>query len=299
MADHTKIQWTEATWSPVTGCTKTSEGCVKCYIDRTPPFRMAHRRFDKPGIGGTTGVMLHPERLDIPLHWRKPRRVFVCSLADLFHTDVPDDFVAEVFATMALAPQHTFQVLTKRHARLRALLNNDRFRLKVYNAAHAKAHTMRGFPDASVAWPLPNVHVGVSAENQHWADMRIPALLETPAAVRWVSAEPLLGPIRLHRWWTAGFDAGYGPAIDWLVAGGESGAGARPCDPDWIRALVEQCREGVTAPFVKQLGGVWAKDTFVGGRPVSAVDSKGGNWDLWPSDLRVREYPAAREAVTA
>lgn len=133
MADKTNIEWTQATWSPVTGCTRVSEGCTRCYIERTPPFRMAGRRFDGDHIGATTGVQLHPERLEIPLRWRKPRRVFVCSMADLFHDQVPDEYIARVFVVMALAPRHTFQVLTKRHARMRSLLNSREFYAAVYD----------------------------------------------------------------------------------------------------------------------------------------------------------------------
>jgi protein gp37 len=314
MADNTKIQWTEATWSPVTGCTRTSSGCLKCYIDRTPPFRMAGRKFNSPDIGGTTGVILHPDRLTAPMRWRKPRRIFVCSLADLFHQDVPGQFIAEVFAVMALSPQHTYQVLTKRHARLRSLLSGEPFRTAVEVAINRFADDP-AFPlgkddrrriQASESggawpwtWPLPNVWVGVSAEDQEWADVRIPALLDTPAAVRWVSAEPLLGPISLRREWIGGPANGYGPAVQWLVAGGESGPNARWCDPDWIRSLVDQCRDGVTAPFVKQLGSGWARDWSVGGELVARSDPKGGNWDLWPDVLRIREYPTSREAVAA
>lgn len=288
MSDGTKIQWTEATWSPVTGCTKISDGCVNCYIERTPPFRMAHRRFSLPVIGGTTGVKLHSDRLPVPIRWRKPRRIFVCSLADLFHDEVPTRFIAEVFAVMSLAPQHTFQVLTKRHARLRSVLNSDEFRAMVDGARMARGH--QPLPgDGPVV--LDHVWIGVSAESQQWANARIPALLATPAAVRWVSAEPLIGPIAMRPEWTAG--------LDWLVAGAESGPGSRPCDPDWIRSLIDQCRAGRTVPFVKQLGSVWARDTFVGGRPVSATDPKGGDWDFWDASLRVREYPADRAAVPA
>src|SRR6266540_569991 len=127
MSATSRIEWTDASWNPVTGCTRTSEGCLRCYIDRTPPFRMAHRRFDGPGIGATTGVKLHADRLGIPTRWRTHRRVFVCSLADLFHQQVPDRFIAEVFAVASIAAQHTFQVLTKRHARLRSLLNSAGF----------------------------------------------------------------------------------------------------------------------------------------------------------------------------
>lgn len=196
MANNSKIEWTQITWNFITGCTKVSDGCVNCYIERTPPFRMAGRKFDKPGIGGATGVKLHSDRLHWPItKWRKPSLIFVNSLADLFHEDVPDEFIAKAFAVMRSAPQHTFQVLTKRHARMRSLLRTLRFEGMVVEAALGL-----GMPYATEPWPLPNVWVGVSVENQQWADIRIPALLETPAAVRWLSCEPLLGPLEISRW---------------------------------------------------------------------------------------------------
>lgn len=298
MSTTTTISWTEATWSPVTGCTRISPGCENCYIERTTPFRVERRKFNLPVIGGTTGVKLHSDRLGIPMKWRQPRRIFVCSMADLFHEQVPGRFIADVFAVMSLAPQHSYQVLTKRHGRMRSILSSVNFRPMV-NAARAA----RGADPLPGSGPvvLPQVWLGVSAENQRWADIRIPALLDTPAAVRWVSAEPLLGPIVLNEAWQ-----GWGspstwvkPSLDWLVAGGESGPGARECDPRWIRHLVADCAAGGTAPYVKQLGSVWARDTFVGGQPVSKTDPKGENPNFWPADLRVQKYPAASEAVLA
>lgn len=271
MSERTKIEWTEATWSPVTGCTRVSPGCERCYIERTPPFRMAHRRFDRDGIGGTTGVLLHPERLGRPLRWRKPRRVFVCSMADLFHKDVPDDYIVRVWNTIRRAPQHTFQVLTKRHDRMRSLLNSEDFQEEVHRAVGVG----RNRPELAHyrKWPLPNIHLGVSVENQWAAKTRIPALLSTPAAVRWISAEPLLESVSLTHmdvedrapgmyWINAltGRNTDMGrpcpdvASLDWVVAGGESGPDARPMHPDWVRSLRDQC---VTAgvPFLfKQWG---------------------------------------------
>lgn len=266
MADQSRIEWTDATWNPVTGCTRISEGCRHCYIERTPPFRMAGRKFSTGEVGGTTGVLLHPERLAQPLHWTKPRRVFVNSLADLFHDDVTDEYLAEVFSVMARASRHTFQVLTKRPARMRSLLTRPSFR---DNLAHL------------AGWPLPNVWLGTSTEDQETADRRIPVLLDTPAAVRWISAEPLLGPIDLdgplvdgHRprltYWLTGRphwgaeerDASglmlqpleIGPRLDWVVVGGESGPGARPMHPAWARSLRDQCARAEVPFHFKQWG---------------------------------------------
>lgn len=302
MSDKTHIQWTAgddgtagATWNPVTGCTKISEGCTRCYIERTPPFRMQHRKFDKPGIGGTTGVLLHPERLWQPAKWRVPRRVFVNSLSDLFHDDVPDEFIGSVFDVMAQTPQHTYQILTKRPARMRALLT--RWQQQADGRPHAAA-SFRRFDlmwCEPPVWPLPNVWVGVSAESQKWADIRIPLLMRTPAAIRFVSAEPLLGPLNVARYVfdePSGLPGDWTRGLDWLIAGGESGPGARPMDPAWAASLVKQCQDVGTAVFVKQLGTVWAKEN-------GAADRKGGDIDEWPADLRVRQFPPDVAAVTA
>lgn len=307
MSDNTKISWSEATWNVVTGCTKVSDGCLNCYIDRTPPFRMQHRKFDEPGIGGTTGVLLHPERLDWPMRWRKSRRIFVNSLADLFHDQVSDDFIARVWAVMATSAEHTFQVLTKRPARMRALLNSTDFRGLVDEHWH---RVMAQRPSRKQClpgtWPLPHVWVGTSTENQKTADLRIRQLLETDAAVHWISAEPLLGPIDLGAaapvpyereqggFWRYGARTGlhgegkvWVPAppaqLAWVVCGGESGPGARPMDLAWARSLRDQCaRAGIPFHF-KQGGSVLGREW--GGH------SKGGDPASWPEPFP-REYPA-------
>lgn len=269
MADKTGIEWTDATWNPVTGCTEVSPGCDHCYAKT---FAERWR--------GTTGhyfengfdVQLRPDKLGQPMHWKKPRKVFVNSMSDLFHDAVPDDFIAEVFAVMLACPQHTFQVLTKRHGRMRALLNAEDFRDRV--AAHVSGGAYR-FSDGGVPWPLPNLWLGVSAENQQWADIRIPALLDTPAAVRFVSAEPLLGHIeffgspanpgpairrvgvQLHPsgpWGPAEYDYDHQFGIDWVIVGGESGHGARPMHPGWVRDIRDQCVATDTAFLFKQWG---------------------------------------------
>lgn len=257
MADGTKIEWTDATWNVVIGCDKVSPGCDHCYAIRT-----AHRFQEHPNPavvaayagteqgGDWTGrVNLVESRLDLPLRWKRPRRIFVNAQSDLFHDQVPDEFIARVWAVMALAPQHTFQVLTKRHGRMRSLLSSEEFRLAV----------QRRIPHAGASpyvaaywktWPLPNVWLGVSVEDQKRADLRIPALLDTPAAVRWISAEPLLGPVDIMN----GLGDSWLTEIDWIVAGGESGPGARPMHPDWARSLRDQC-EVAGVPFLfKQWG---------------------------------------------
>src|SRR5574341_810837 len=291
MADSSHIQWTDATWNPVTGCTKVSEGCRHCYIDRTPPFRTQGRRFNGPHgagePGATTGVVLHPDRLDWPLRWRRPRRVFVNSLSDLFHAQVPDGFIAGVFQMMGAAPQHTFQVLTKRPGRMASLVPRLPGLINRNDLALLQ-------PRAKVTtWPLPNVWLGTSVEDQPAANRRIPLLLATPAAVRFLSCEPLLGPVDLG---IAACDgrAAYGHGLtrttvhvgdccaktvgrlDWVIVGGESGPGARPMRLGWARDLITQCEAAGVAPFVKQLGAVWAHQ--------HGADAKGGNPTKWPPE---------------
>jgi protein gp37 len=245
-------------------------------------------------------IRLVPEVLDEPLRWRKPRRVFVNSMSDLFHEDVPFAFIDDVFFTMANARQHTFQILTKRGRRMREFMQWS----------------------GNNVDPLPNVWLGVSVENQRAADERIQELLATPAAVRFLSCEPLLGPVNVrghllshdrpgdcaacgdgHGFTRCPNTGGIAPTcertdcttfrrvpnagIGWVIAGGESGRGARPCSVDWIRSLVEQCRGASVPAFVKQLGAAWAHE-----HPSYPFnDAKGGEPDEWPEDLRVREFP--------
>lgn len=179
MGGATKIQWTDETWNPVTGCTKVSQGCKHCYAERVFP-----RAYAKTGRC-FTDVRTHPERLDQPLRWKKPRRVFVNSMSDLFHEDVPDEFIDKVWEIMANAPDHTFQILTKRPARMLAWTGG-------VDAGK--------WPMWLLPWPLPNVWLGVSVEDQATADERIPPLLRTAAAVRFISLEPCLGPVDLSKW---------------------------------------------------------------------------------------------------
>ena len=257
MGDHSGIVWTDATWGPVTGCTRVSEGCEHCYIERTPPFRISGRRFEGPGVGASTGMQLHPQRLDQPLRWRRPRMIFVNSMADLFHADVPDEFIARVFAVMGLAWLHTFQVLTKRPGRMRALLA-DPGQAAVFDAATdgslagRAAEQGRGYwaidHGRSVMMPLSNLWLGVSVENQRWAEQRIPLLRATPAAVRFLSCEPLLDEADLTPHLLGV------PGIDWVIAGSESGPGARPMSPRWVRQLRDQCTAAEVASTFKQWG---------------------------------------------
>lgn len=215
MPQSSSIEWTEATWNPVTGCTQVSPGCAHCYAKT-----FAERWRGIPGHAYEQGfdLRLWPERLEVPLRWRKPKTIFVNSMSDLFHEDIPVKFVEQVFDTMRRADWHTFQVLTKRADRLAEI-------------------------SADLDWP-PNVWMGVTIENRRFV-ARADRLREVPAAVRFISAEPLLGPLD-------GLDLA---DIHWLIAGGESGPRHRRVDPDWVRALRDQCAESDVAFFFKQWGG--------------------------------------------
>jgi protein gp37 len=296
MATDTSIEWADKTWSPIIGCDRVSPGCASCYAISTARIRESNphptiaaafagttQRTDS-GIDWSGKVNLLDNRLTEPMRWKKPRKVFVNSLSDLFHKDVPDEFIARVFAAMSLTPQHTFQILTKRHARMRSLLSSPEFEKKVdYELLHYPPFsrpelTGRSWPLPKPGWPLPNVWLGVSVENQKWANIRIPALLETPAAVRFLSCEPLLGPIDLKQAVrTMGSERGHGltasyvhaggccqkfHGIDWVIVGGESGPKARAMHPDWARSLRDQCA-AADVPFLFKQWGAWGPAPFI------------------------------------
>ena len=229
-----KIEWTDATWNPVTGCNKISPGCKRCYAERLS------KRLKATGMAkyrNGFAVTLHPDTLEIPLRWRKPRSIFVNSMSDLFHAEVPDDFITQVFDVMTRAHWHRYQVLTKRPERVASL-------------------------NSTLPWPA-QIWQGVSVENADYA-YRIDLLRETDAAVKFLSLEPLLGP--LHNLDLAG--------IDWVIVGGESGPGARPMQPDWARDIRDQCIDAGVPFHFKQWGGVFKKRN---GRELD-----GRTWDAMP-----------------
>jgi protein gp37 len=367
MAQNSRIEWTDVTWNPIRGCSVISPGCKNCYA-----MKQAHR-FSGPG-GAYEGltqltsngpvwtgkVQFVEKHLADPLKWKKPRMIFVNSMSDLFHEGISDEQIDKIFAVMALCPQHTFQILTKRPERM----------LKYLTAIRREGPTKgyvdllfgrpaRAFPvmfsklplnnETIAPWPLPNVWLGVSAESQKYADERIPLLLQTPAAVRWVSAEPLLGPIDLTDLPVPSSVTGYSeksiletpyrfnvltnqdddhvynrhPKINWLVAGSESGPGARPAHPDWFRGLRDQCKAAGVPFFFKQWG-EWkpaerGDPDFIRESGGFQPDSHTHNWDknanlpdgLW--SIRVgkkaagrlldgkehNEYPALKAEVAA
>ena len=301
MADNSAIEWTDATWNPIVGCSIVSPGCTNCYAmrmadrlsamapkpDGTGNPHLLHyvktitrdptkRGYDWSAPVWTGHVAQAPDQILLqPLRWRKPKRIFVNSMGDLFHESVPDEWIDKVFAVMAQCPQHTFQVLTKRAERMRAYFANEdrKYQIELVMADIGGDYDARTIPNAD--WPLPNVWLGVSAERQQEADERIPHLLQTPAAIRFVSAEPLLGPLDLfngdpdprlggHKamhtflgdWWEPGDDP-KGPSrhgLDWVIAGGESGPHARAAHPDWFRSLRDQCDVADVPFFFKQWG---------------------------------------------
>jgi protein gp37 len=337
MSDGTKIEWTDATWTPVKGCTRVSPGCGGpgkaggCYAE------IMAARFSKPGQWGEglaeivtlpdgskdhrwTGVVRFDEaELLKPLSWRRPRKIFVCSTADLFHEKVEDEWIDRVFAVMALCPQHVFQVLTKRPERMRAWATAQGVADRVWDKVDRLCEdwhegklkvalpVVDGDPflfalgaqgaawGGQRPWPLANVWLGTSTEDQQRADERIPHLLATPAAVRFISAEPLLGPIDLtpHLWGRAApcpdcpKDAdcycgylprhmlGEEPDLAWVICGGESGPGARPMHPDWARSLRDQCAAAGVPFFFKQWG-EWAWAERYEGVPDTLTAYKAG-----------------------
>lgn len=356
MSDRTGIEWTDSTWNPVRGCSLVSEGCKNCYAMHVaarfsgpgqPYEGLARRRSNgEPQWTGEARV-IEKQLLD-PLRWKKPRRVFVNSMSDLFHESLADDQIDRIFAVMALADRHTFQVLTKRPARMSRYLSWVGLRKRIANRANAIMRASRstgGFDRAlshrflwsdmehaqpgewcnrlsGIAddqWPLPNVWVGTSVENQAAADERVPALISTPAAVRFLSCEPLLGPLDLSPY------MGVAPNItgdgimrfsdlDWIIVGGESGPKARPCRVEWIEDIVLRCRNSGVPVFVKQLGAApyvandHDSESWPGASlplaesyepqyqgelaPLELCDKKGGDPAEWPEHLRVRQWPA-------
>jgi protein gp37 len=310
MSGDSKIEWTDATWNPTTGCDRVSPGCDHCYAMTLAPrlkaMGSAHyqRDGDPKTSGPGFGVSVHPDALDWPLCKKKSMRIFVNSMSDLFHDEVPDDFIARVFAVMSMAKQHTFQVLTKRHGRMRSLLSSGLFKLMVDGERLQRGVSV--LPDSrradgTYAWPLSNVWLGVSVENQQWADIRIPALLGTPAAVRFLSCEPLLGPVDIARYIDPERECnchvpamdGAGqhsaacrcltqPEISWVIVGGESGKGARPMHPDWARSLRDQCTTA-GIPFHFKQWGSHDEHGMPMHKKAAGRELDGRTWDEFPS----------------
>jgi protein gp37 len=314
MGAETKIEWTERTWNPVGGCRKVSPGCKNCYAIRVArrlagnPTKKIARRYSgltqieggKPNWTGKT--FIDEEVLLEPLRRRKPTTYFI-SLSDLFYDERPDEDIDRVFAVMALAQWHVFQILTKYPERMLCWFNRDgrQRRNSVYNRAFLLS-SVQQLPVPN-QWPLPNLWLGVSVEDQKHADERIPLLLRTPAALRFVSYEPALGPVDFTRIGNGSrFDGTRGKdvlrrwdrltemqSLDWIIVGGESGPGARSCNIEWIRSAVQQCKAARVPVFCKQAGSFALLD----GERLMLKDRKGGNMSELPSDIQIREMPNA------
>jgi protein gp37 len=266
----TAISWTDATWNPTTGCDKVSPGCAGCYALKLAKRlkAMGNPRYQVDGDPRTSGpgfgLTVHHDKMDEPYSWVKPRMVFVNSMSDLFHEAIDHQDIARVFETMAANPQHTFQVLTKRPQRMKELLaDRDWVESEVWDAL--------GIFTAPV-WPLPNVWLGVSVENQYWVEARVPLLQDTPAAVRFLSCEPLLAPLALVEYF-----ADEEAPIHWCIVGGESGRTnerRREMDLSWARSIRDQCKAAGVAFWGKQASG-----------PTNEIPL--------PPDLQIREWPKA------
>ena len=287
MSDHSKIEWCTASWNPIRGlapnrwmCRRISPGCDRCYAS-TMNHRWGGQEYE-PVNGSAPQVRLDAGVLALPLKWRQPRRVFVCSMTDLFGEWVPDEWIDRLFAVMALTPRHQYQVLTKRPKRMRDYLSSSAApkRIGQYmtlplilthpGSIEPPGDMMAEWFRHGVPWPLPNVWLGTSIELNRYS-WRANPLRATPAAVRFISAEPLLGPL-------PGLDL---TGIDWLITGGESGAGHRPCEVEWVRDLRDRCQAQGTAYFFKQWGG---RTHAEGGRILD-----GQTWDEFPT--LAREVP--------
>ena len=307
MAVKSKIEWTDSTWTPIrarnkaTGkvgwhCEHVSPGCVNCYAENINrrlgtglPFKPGHRNND-------VDLLLDHEMLLQPLRWRLPRMVFVCSMTDLFADFVPDEWIDKVFTVMALGQQHVFQVLTKRSSRMRDYMRElkESGRWLLWRRPDDGAEIFCPF-SATFDSVFRHIWLGVSCEDQQRADERIPHLLETPAAVRFVSAEPLLSPIVFRHIDPPGSDNVVFPRLDLVIVGGESGPGARPFYTDWGLSIVQQCRAAGVACFIKQLGA----HVIQGFERRKKRDKKGADMSEWPHELRVREMPARFQGEAA
>jgi protein gp37 len=310
------IEWTDFTWNPVRGCDKISPGCKHCYAET---FAERWRGIKGHAYEQGFDLKLVPEQLDAPIRQQKPRLVFVNSMSDLFHEDVPEHYIAAVFGVMALACHHTYQVLTKRADRMLRVMENLTLDACInatidYNISLSRKRSrqiadvlLAGSPacDSEPAWPLPNVRLGVSAENNETARQRIPLLRRCPAACHFVSFEPLLEDIDIHHSWfdwhpilpaSEDDDGRLLPPIRWVIVGGESGPHARPFDLQWARKIRDRCALDNVAFFFKQAG---ARPMDTDEQPPDVIQSqwlklksrKGGDLSELPEDLRIRQQP--------
>ena len=291
----TNISWTDETWNSIVGCSRISAGCINCYaaIAAASPRLQQFPQYQKVKDWDGTVEFVESQLLK-PLSWKKPKRIFVCSMSDLFHEDIPDEWRDRIFAVMTVCQHHIFQVLTKRPKNALEYFSNPETVVRIIDAiANIKVRPTgwSSFLQAKETFlPLPNCWIGTTVENQAMADIRIPLLLKIPAVVKFLSCEPLLEEINLNKFSTV-------EERFWVIVGGESGKGARECHIDWVRSLVKQCKSANVPVFVKQLGsnpadalpyidGVAHTNYFVKLR-----DRKGGDISEFPEDLQIREFP--------
>jgi protein gp37 len=301
----TNIEWADETINPIVGCSRISPGCEKCYAAKAAKSPRLQQFPQYQAVGKWDGtVEFVKSQLIKPLSWKKPKRIFVCSMADLFHANVPDEWIHQVMAVVALSPQHTFQILTKRPERMKEYFSQPNLWVKWYEAASvnlwdAVSEKFGGLINLQQyftlqPFPLPNLWLGTSTENQQMADKRIPILLQIPAAIRFLSCEPLLEEIDFrqagaiqklisdsYEWELVNED------IQWIVAGGESGPQSRPCHIEWIESIVQQCQQSQTPVFVKQLGA----NAYYQGQRFKTRDRKSGEIEEFPEHLKVRQFP--------
>lgn len=297
MADEKiSIRWTQERWDPLAGCTRKSAACRHCYAEEwtaqnSQPGNWGHGFAENSADGPvwTQKVGLIEERLSIPFQWETPRIIFVNSLSDVFHESVDYATIDRIFAVMAMASQHIFQILTKRPKIMQNYMSDAAAKMRIENAMKQLALDSSGrlTPIEISAWPLPNVWLGVTAENQKEADRRVPLLLETPSAIRFIAAEPLLEQIDLKPGIWLKLDAaeegGVAPKIDWIIAGGEVGTAAKRCDPSWARSMRDQCAKTGTAFFWSQWGAHAPSDSEAHGDSNHRID--GALFDAFPVPL--------------
>ncbi|MDS1348563.1 DUF5131 family protein [Planktothrix agardhii] len=308
----TTISWCDEVCNPIVGCSKISAGCERCYAATAAKSARLQQFWQYREVKEWNGhVVFVGEQLMKPFHWKKPKRIFVGSMTDLFHENTPDEWRDRIFSVIALNPSHTFQLLTKRPALMRDYLMGAKQRIRraavdLGRKLNLSYETYEPYETCQFDWPLSNLWLGVTAENQAMADKRIPLLMQIPAKVRFLSCEPLLEPINLSKFlpiewseiaedwiesWPGIGSYSTNDYPSWVIAGGESGAGARPCHVDWLRDIASQCQSAKVPVFIKQLGSNALQGHIVNGSKLKLKDRKGSDINEFPEDLRLQQFP--------
>ena len=298
-----KIQWTDETWNPIVGCSRISEGCKNCYAAETAKSARLQQFSQYKSVSKWDGkVEFLESQLIKPLSWKKPKKIFICSMSDLFHENIPDAWIDKIFAVMVLCPQHTFQILTKRPTRMLKYFSGEERLLDInFEISNILGEDFTEAESKLLKLPLPNAWIGVTVENQKAADERIPLLMEIPAVVRFLSCEPLLESLDLSRFlpiewsetaedwiqsWLGTESYSTNDYPNWIIVGLESGSNARRCDLQAVHTIINQCQTAKVKVFCKQLGTVWAKESGT-----YKQDRKGGSPELWDKSFNVQEFP--------